>query len=405
MRAYERLLKYVSFDTQSDENSTTCPSTDKQRVLADVLAKEMNEIGIQGVKVDENGYVYGYIEATKGMEELPVIGLIAHMDTAPAMSGANIKPHIIENYDGNDIVLNAQKNIVMETEKFPHLLSYIGKTLIVTDGTTLLGADDKAGISEILTAAEELINDKSVSHGKIVIGFTPDEEIGSGADHFDVKGFGADFAYTVDGGALGELEYENFNAAAAVVNVQGANIHPGEAKNKMKSAILMAIEYNSMLPANEIPAHTEGYEGFYHLCEMHGDEETAKAVYIIRDHNMDNFENRKKYMTKVADYLNDKYGEGTFELTLKDSYYNMKKMIEPHMEIIDRAKEAMLKASVTPVVVPIRGGTDGARLSYEGLPCPNLSTGGHNFHGKYEYIPVESIDKMVEIIKNIVSAN
>lgn len=404
MRAYERLLNYVSFDTQSDENSETCPSTKKQLVLAKALEKEMKDIGLVDVVLDENGYLYGTIEATKNCENLDTIGLIAHMDTAPAMTGTDVKPNIIENYDGKDIVLNKEKNIIMETKQFPHLLSYIGKTLITTDGTTLLGADDKAGIAEILTACEEIINDDSFEHGKIRVGFTPDEEIGRGADLFDVKGFGADFAYTVDGGALGELEYENFNAASAIIEVQGANIHPGEAKNKMKSAILMAIEYNQMLPANEIPAHTEGYEGFYHLCELKGDEENAKAVYIIRDHDMDNFEQRKAVMTKIADYLNDKYGKDTFKLTITDSYYNMKKMIEPHIEVVEKAKEAMLKAKVTPIVVPIRGGTDGARLSYEGLPCPNLSTGGHNFHGKYEYIPVESMDKMVEVIKNIVSA-
>lgn len=404
MRAYERLLNYVSFDTQSNEDSNTCPSTAKQLVLAKALEKEMKEIGLTDVILDDNGYLYGTIPATKGLEDLKTIGLIAHMDTAPAMTGENVKPNIIKNYDGTDIVLNKDKNIIMETNKFPHLLSYIGKTLITTDGTTLLGADDKAGIAEILTACEEIINDDTFKHGKIKIGFTPDEEIGRGADLFDVAGFGADYAYTVDGGALGELEYENFNAASAVLNVQGANIHPGEAKNKMKSAILMAIEFNQMLPANEIPAHTEMYEGFYHLCEMQGDEENAKAVYIIRDHDMDTFTHRKEFMTKIADYLNDKYGKGTFELTITDSYYNMKKMIEPHIYVVDKAKEAMLRASVTPIVVPIRGGTDGARLSYEGLPCPNLSTGGHNFHGKYEYIPVESMDKMVEVIKNIVSA-
>lgn len=404
MRAYERLLKYVSFDTTSDENApeNVCPSTEKQKALARALAEEMKGLGMEDAHMDENGYVYGTLPANCA-EKLSVIGLISHMDTSPSASGANVKPRIVENYDGGDIVLNQEKNIVMSPEKFESLRDYKGKSLIVTDGTTLLGSDDKAGVAEILTAVQRL-NDDGIKHGKIAVAFTPDEEIGRGADKFDVAHFGADYAYTVDGGKLGEIEYENFNAAAAMVTVNGVNIHPGDAKNKMKNAMLMGIEFNSMLPPNEIPACTEGYEGFHHLSHMEGDEEKTVLRYIIRDHDKNKFAEKKARFEKIARYLNEKYGENTIELTLHDSYYNMKEKIEPHMFIIEKAQKAMKEAGVEPEIVAIRGGTDGARLSFMGLPCPNLSTGGHNFHGRFEYIPVQSMDSMVEVLINIVKA-
>ncbi|XOQ48582.1 MAG: peptidase T [Eubacteriales bacterium] len=402
MKAYERLLKYVTFDTTSDENATEdrCPSTDNQKLLAKALVEEMKALGISDAEMDINGYVYGTLPANCG-EKTPVIGLIAHMDTSPSAKGAGINARIVKNYDGGDILLNKERNIVLSPAEFGSLADYKGKDLIVTDGTTLLGADDKAGIAEILTTIEQLQNG-GIKHGKIAVAFTPDEEIGRGADKFDVKRFGADFAYTVDGGKLGEIEYENFNAASAVVTVNGVNIHPGDAKNRMKNAQLMAIEFNSMLPPSEIPACTEGYEGFHHLCHMEGDEEKAVLHYIIRDHDMDKFTEKKARFEKIAGYLNEKYGENTVELDLQDSYYNMKEKITPHMHIIDRAKKAMRDAGVEPEIVPIRGGTDGARLSFMGLPCPNLSTGGHNFHGRFEYIPVQAMDSMVEVLINIV---
>ena len=411
MRAYERLLKYVSYETTSDESSESCPSSPKELVLANVLVEELKEIGVEDAHVDKDGYVYGYIPATKGAENEKAIGLIAHMDTAPAMSGADIKPRIIKDYDGADIVLNEKLGVVMDTVTFPHLRNYVGQDIIVTDGTTLLGADDKAGVAEIMTAAAQIIEaDKSArkgvgeqtAHGKICIAFTPDEEIGRGADRFDVEHFGADYAYTVDGGMLGEIEFENFNAASAKVHIKGENIHPGEAKNKMKNASLIAMEFNSMLPPAEIPAHTEGYEGFFHLCGMSGDEENAYLDYIVRDHNMDKFIARKAVLERISSYLNEKYGDGTVVLDMKDSYYNMREKIESDMYIVDRAVEAMRENGVEPIIQPIRGGTDGARLSFMGLPCPNLSTGGHNFHGKYEYVCIQSMDKMVDIIKSIV---
>ena len=411
MRAYERLLKYVSYETTSDENSQTCPSSAKELVLADELVEELKAIGVADAHVDKDGYVYGSIPATKGAENEKTIGLIAHMDTAPAMSGADIKPRIINDYDGADIVLNEKLGVVMDTVTFPQLRNYVGQDLIVTDGTTLLGADDKAGIAEIMTAAAQIIEadkacegntDKHIAHGKICIAFTPDEEIGRGADRFNVESFGADYAYTVDGGMLGEIEFENFNAASAKVHIKGENIHPGEAKNKMKNASLLAMEFNSMLPPAEIPAHTEGYEGFFHLCGMSGDEENAYLDYIVRDHNMDKFLERKAMLEHITAYLNTKYGAGTVNLDMKDSYYNMREKLEADMYIVDRAVEAMRENGVEPIIQPIRGGTDGARLSFMGLLCPNLSTGGHNFHGKYEYICIQSMDKMVEIIKSIV---
>lgn len=411
MRAYERLLKYVSYETTSDENSQTCPSSAKELVLADELVEELKAIGVADAHVDKDGYVYGSIPATKGAENEKTIGLIAHMDTAPAMSGADIKPRIINDYDGADIVLNEKLGVVMDTVTFPQLRNYVGQDLIVTDGTTLLGADDKAGIAEIMTAAAQIIEadkacegntDEHIAHGKICIAFTPDEEIGRGADRFNVESFGADYAYTVDGGMLGEIEFENFNAASAKVHIKGENIHPSEAKNKMKNASLLAMEFNSMLPPAEIPAHTEGYEGFFHLCGMSGDEENAYLDYIVRDHNMDKFLERKAMLEHITAYLNTKYGAGTVNLDMKDSYYNMREKLEADMYIVDRAVEAMKENGVEPIIQPIRGGTDGARLSFMGLLCPNLSTGGHNFHGKYEYICIQSMDKMVEIIKSIV---
>jgi len=404
MRAYERLLKYVTFDTTSDENTekSVCPSTDQQKILALALVEEMKNLGMSDAHMDKYGYVYATLSANCEAK-VPAIGLIAHMDTSSSASGKNIKPRIVKNYDGGDIVLNKEKNIIMSPNKFESLSDYKGKDLIVTDGTTLLGSDDKAGIAEILTTVQRL-NDDGVKHGNIAVAFTPDEEIGRGADYFDVANFGAAFAYTVDGGKLGGIEYENFNAAGAVITVTGVSIHPGDAKNKMKNALLMGIEFNSLLPSNEIPACTEGYEGFQHLMHMEGDEEKTVMHYIIRDHDMDKFGEKKSRFEKVAAYLNDKYGANTIELDLQDSYYNMKKQIEPHMFLIENAKKAMTDAGVEPETVAIRGGTDGARLSFMGLPCPNLSTGGHNFHGRFEYIPIQSMDSMVEVLLNIVKA-
>ena len=402
MSVAERFLRYVAYDTQSDENSTTVPSTEKQKILGAALAAELSQMGLQGAHMDDNGYVYAWLPATPGCEGVPCVGLIAHMDTSPDASGANVKPRIVE-YQGGDIVLNEEQGIVMREADFESLARYKGQHLIVTDGTTLLGADDKAGVAEIFTAVEYLASHPEVKHGRIAVGITPDEEVGAGADHFDIPGFGAAVAYTVDGGELGELEYENFNAAGAKITVHGLNIHPGEAKNKMKNAALIAVELAGMLPAAETPAHTEGYEGFYHLCGLEGDETTAHLEYIIRDHDREKFEERKRTMERVCAYLNDKYGAGTVVLELRDQYYNMKSQIEPHMYLIHRAKAAFRKAGVEPKEVAIRGGTDGARLSYEGLPCPNLSTGGVNFHGPMEYIPVESMESMVEVLVHLVT--
>ncbi len=401
MTVTERFLRYVSFDTQSDEESATVPTTDKQKVLGQLLAEELSSLGLSNAHMDENGYVYAWLPATPGCEGIPCLGLISHMDTAPAAPGANVKPRLVQ-YTGGDLVLNEDLGLVMRAEEYDSLSRNIGKTLIVTDGTTLLGADDKAGAAEIITAMEHLITHPEIRHGRIAVGFTPDEEVGRGADHFDVSKFGAAVAYTVDGGELGELEYENFNAAGARLTVHGLNIHPGSAKNKMKNALLIAIELAGMLPPAETPAHTEGYEGFYHLQGMSGDETTAALSYIIRDHDRDKFQARKETMTRICAYLNDKYGAGTIDLDIQDQYYNMKEQIEPHMYLIHRAKAAFRKAGVTPVEVPIRGGTDGARLSYMGLPCPNLSTGGFHFHGPMEYIPQSSLETMVEVLVHLV---
>ena len=398
----DRFLRYVQIDTQSDEEGTGTPTTAKQHELARLLVEELTEMGAEEITYDkEHCYVYASIPATEGMEKKPVMGFISHMDTSPAVSGANVRPRIITAYDGKDIVLNSGLGIVMKTADFPELKEYQGKSLIVTDGTTLLGADDKAGVAEIMTMAEYLLSHRDVPHGKLRIGFTPDEEVGAGADHFDVELFSADCAYTVDGGKLGELEYENFNAAGARVTFHGRSVHPGDAKNKMKNALLTAMEFQGMLPVSENPMYTEKYEGFYHLDALNGDIERAVADYIIRDHSREKFEQKKALFEKAGAFLNEKYGEGTVEIELKDSYYNMKEIIEDHMELIDHAMEAMREAGVEPVVVPIRGGTDGARLSYMGLPCPNLCTGGHNFHGRFEYICIESMEAVVRILLNL----
>ena len=398
----DRFLRYVQIDTQSDEEGTGTPTTEKQHELARLLVEELTKMGAEEITYDkEHCYVYASIPATEGMEKKPVMGFISHMDTSPAVSGANVRPRIITAYDGEDIVLNSGLGIVMKTADFPELKEYQGKSLIVTDGTTLLGADDKAGVAEIMTMAEYLLSHRDVPHGKLRIGFTPDEEVGAGADHFDVELFSADCAYTVDGGKLGELEYENFNAAGARVTFHGRSVHPGDAKNKMKNALLTAMEFQGMLPVSENPMYTEKYEGFYHLDALNGDIERAVADYIIRDHSREKFEQKKALFEKAGAFLNEKYGEGTVEIELKDSYYNMKEIIEDHMELIDHAMEAMRKAGLEPVVVPIRGGTDGARLSYMGLPCPNLCTGGHNFHGRFEYICIESMEAVVRILLNL----
>lgn len=388
MTATERFLKYITFDTTSDESSETCPSTAKQLVLADYLAKELENIGITDAMRDKDGYVYGHIPASTGYENTNKIGLIAHMDTSPDVSGKDVKASMIT-FDG--------QNAPMVDDR------YIGEQLIVTDHTTLLGADDKAGVAEIIAACDVLLHDDSIKHGQISICFTPDEEIGRGADKFDFKRFDADFAYTVDGGELGGIECENFNAASVKLIVHGVNTHPGSAKNKMRNAILFLHEFISLLPPAETPAHTEGYEGFYHINEIGGDETTAHLHMLIRDHSDEVFEKRKAFVKEAADYLNRKYGENTFDLTVSDSYRNMRVIIDKHPETVQRAKNAMLACGVTPEITAIRGGTDGARLSFEGLPCPNLSTGGMNFHSIYEAIPVKALEKMAEILVELVS--
>ena len=394
----ERFLRYVSFDTQSDEASTTCPSTEKQKLLGAALVEEMLSMGIGDARMDEFGYVYGTIP---GDPTLPTIGLIAHMDTSPDASGANVQAKIVE-YTGEDICLNAEKGIFLRQSDYPNLKNHVGKHLIVTDGTTLLGADDKAGVAEIMTAAAVILK-QGGRHATLKIGFTPDEEIGSGADHFDVKGFGADYAYTADGGPVGEIEYENFNAAGAEVLFHGRNIHPGSAKNAMVNSQYIAMEFQSLLPTHQRPEATEGYEGFFHLMDMKGEVELTRLRYIIRDHDMGKFEAKKAVMTAAADFLNAKYGPGTVELTIRDSYFNMKKCIEPVMYVVERAKKAMAAVGMNPREVPIRGGTDGARLSYEGLPCPNLCTGGENYHGRFEYIPVEDMELCVKMLVEILT--
>ena len=398
----ERFLRYAVIDTQSADDKEQMPSTEKQRVLGRMLAEELREMGVSEVREDENGYVYGMIPSN--LEEgaaAPALGFISHMDTAPAFSGENVKPWIIENYDGEDICLNKEASIWLSVKEFPEMKRYKGQTLITTDGTTLLGADDKAGVAEIMTMASWFLAHPEEKHGKICIAFTPDEEVGRGADRFDVAGFGADVAYTVDGGAIGELEYENFNAASGRVRLHGASIHPGSAKGKMKNALLMGMEFQSLLPVFENPMYTEGYEGFFHLDRMEGNVEEAELEYIIRDHDRVKFERKKELFKAAGAFMNQKYGEGAAEVYVKDSYFNMKEKIEPYMYLIDEAKAAMEELDIAPVIVPIRGGTDGARLSYMGLPCPNICTGGHNFHGKYEYICAESMETITELLIRI----
>lgn len=402
----EKFLRYVKIDTQSWSPSETFPSTEKQKDLGRLLAKELQDMGASDVIFEEQfGYVYATIPSTmKEGKNIPVLGFIAHMDTSMAISGRDVKPRIVENYPGGDIVLNEALSIVLKEEENPELAGYTGQSLIVTDGTTLLGADDKAGVAEIMTMAEYLLKHPEIEHGTIRIGFTPDEEVGGGVDHFDVEGFGADYAYTVDGGALGELEYENFNAADAVLHVNGCSVHPGSAKGKMKNAILLAQEFHAMLPVHETPESTEGYEGFFHADRICGNVEHVDVDYIIRDHDRTKFEEKKAFFQRTADFLNQKYGEGTFVTEMEDSYYNMKEKILPeNAHLIDNAAKAMEMADVKPVISPIRGGTDGARLSFMGLPCPNLCTGGLNFHGRYEYICIESMEKIVQILLNIIS--
>ncbi len=400
MRVEERFLHYVSFGTNSDPASESCPSTPNQLVLAGALVEEMKALGISDAHVDEHGYVYGTIPATPGCEKEPAIGFIAHMDTSSAAKGDEIQAKIVKDYDDGDILLNEEKQIYLKPSEYGSLEQYAGQDLIVTDGTTLLGADDKAGIAEILTMAERLPG-SGKPHGKICIGFTPDEEIGRGASRFDVQRFGADFAYTVDGGELGEVECDNFNAASAKVVIHGVSIHPGSAKGKMKNSLLIGMEFQGMLPTFENPAFTEGHEGFSHLGFMQGTEEETVMEYIIRDHNREKFEKMKERFVKTTGFLNDKYGTGTVETEIQDSYYNMMEIVSQHPEILERAKNAMKAVGANVLMNPIRGGTDGARLSYMGLPCPNLSTGGHNFHGRFEYIPVQSMEKMVEVLLQI----
>ena len=399
----ERFLRYVSYDTQSADGMEQVPSTEKQKVLAALLAEELKTMGAVSVSLSEHGYVFAEIPATvPDGQKVPVLGFIAHMDTSPDCSGSQVAPRIVKNYDGGDIVLNQGKNIVLKVSEYPFLKECEGTDLIVTDGTTLLGADDKAGIAEIMPMASCLLAHPEIPHGTVKIGFTPDEEVGRGPDFFDVKAFGADLAYTVDGGALGELEYENFNAASARVTVHGVGIHPGSAKGIMKNASLMAMEFQSLLPVFENPMYTEGYEGFFHLHQMNGDVETAGLEYLIRDHSSEKFQEKKERMAAAADFMNRKYGTGTIELEIRDSYRNMKEMVEPHPELIQTAKAAMETLGIEPKAVPIRGGTDGARLSFMGLPCPNLCTGGYNFHGRYECIPVQSLEKVTELLVEIV---
>ena len=401
MRPYERLLNYVKFDTASDGASETCPSTEKQLVFARVLEQEMRELGLQNVRLDSNGYLYGTVPGNMEHYAGPVLGFIAHMDVVDDVPSANIKPRIVENYDGGDIILTGS-GAALSPAEFPELTRCKGKSIMVTDGTTLLGADDKAGIAEILTLCEVLLKDPDFKHGPVQVAFTPDEEIGRGADLFDVPGFGADFAYTLDGGAYGELEYENFNAASLKVDIKGKNIHPGSAKDKMKNALTIGMEFEYLLPAQQKPEFTEKYDGFFHLTDMSGDVENAAMRYILRDHDAAKLERKKADARAAADFLNRKYGEGTVTLTIKDSYQNMADQIRPHWHLVDNAMEAMRRTGVEPVTVPIRGGTDGARLSFMGLPCPNLGTGGGNFHGKLEYCCVKEMDLAVDCMKHLV---
>ncbi len=400
-KVLERFLKYVKIDTQSDDNSETFPSTQKQFDLAKVLLQELKDLGLKDAEIDEHGYVMATLPANT-TKDIPVIGFISHMDTSPDMSGTNIKPQIIEHYHGQDLVLDAANDVVISVKEFPELLEYQGQTIITSDGTTLLGADDKAGIAEIMTSVEYLVNHPEIIHGTIKIGFTPDEEIGRGVDKFNVAKFGADFGYTLDGGGIGELEYENFNAAHAKITFKGRNIHPGYAKDKMINSMIIAMEFNEMLPVNERPEFTTDYEGFFHLIKIEGSVEQSSIQYIIRDHDSEKFEAKKVMIQNVTDFINKKYRGNTATLELKEQYLNMRDQILPVFHVVENAKKAMEEVGVIPKVVPIRGGTDGARLSYMGLPCPNIFAGGHNFHGKYEYVPLESMVKASEVILKII---
>jgi tripeptide aminopeptidase len=398
MNIIERFLNYTKFDTQSAEDSQTVPSTSKQLTFASYLKKELEDIGLDDVEMDDKGYIYATLKANM-KEQVPTIGFISHYDTSPDCSGADIKPRIVEGYDGGDIVLS--EGITMTTQKFPELLQHVGEDLIVTDGTTLLGADDKAGIAEIVQAMVFLQEHKEIRHGKIRVAFNPDEEIGMGAHHFDVEKFGCNWAYTMDGGDVGELEFENFNAASAKITIKGISVHPGYAKDKMVNANRLAVEFASMLPADETPETTEGYQGFYHLIGMQTNTEQAKLSYIIRDHDRDKFEDRKRFIKQCVERMNEKYGEGTVLAEVTDQYYNMKEKIDPQMHVIDLVLKAMQEVGVSPKVKPIRGGTDGAQLSFKGLPCPNIFAGGINFHGPYEFVPVQSMEKAMQVVVKI----
>ena len=401
MNLLERFLKYVSIHTTSDENTGLVPSTPQQMEFAKILAEELKDMGMQDVSLDKKGYLMATLPSNID-KDVPTVGFISHLDTSPDMSGKNVKPRIVENYDGNDIVLNEKENIVLSPKQFPELTMYRGQSLVVTNGLTLLGADDKAGIAEIMTAMDYFIKNPDVKHGKVRIAFNPDEEIGLGAHLFDVEKFGCQFAYTMDGGEIGELEYENFNAAGAKVTFYGTNVHPGYAKNKMVNSMKIATKFMATVPANESPEYTDGYEGFYHLTGIGGDVEKTTVSYIIRDHDRKKFEERKAHLQMLVDKINSEFGDNTATLEVKDQYYNMKEKVEPVKYIVDIASEAIRQAGVEPKVKPIRGGTDGAQLSFKGLPCPNIFAGGHNFHGKYEFVPIQSMEKATEVVKNII---
>ena len=401
MNLLERFLKYVSIHTTSDENTGLVPSTPQQMEFAKILAEELKDMGMQDVSLDKKGYLMATLPSNID-KDVSTVGFISHLDTSPDMSGKNVKPRIVENYDGNDIILNEKENIVLSPKQFPELTMYRGQSLVVTNGLTLLGADDKAGIAEIMTAMDYFIKNPDVKHGKVRIAFNPDEEIGLGAHHFDVEKFGCQFAYTMDGGEIGELEYENFNAAGAKVTFYGTNVHPGYAKNKMVNSMKIATKFMATVPANESPEYTDGYEGFYHLTGIGGDVEKTTVSYIIRDHDRKKFEERKAHLQMLVDKINSEFGDNTATLEVKDQYYNMKEKVEPVKYIVDIASEAIRQAGVEPKVKPIRGGTDGAQLSFKGLPCPNIFAGGHNFHGKYEFVPIQSMEKATEVVKNII---
>lgn len=401
MNVIEKFLKYIEIESTSDESSETCPSTPNQLVLGQQLVDELLQLGLEDAHMDANGYVMATLPSNIDTD-VPVIGFIAHLDTSPDLTTKNIQPRIIENYDGENIVLNSEQNVHLSPQDFPVLKDYIGDDLIVTDGNTLLGADDKAGIAEIMTVIEHLINSPDIKHGTIKIAFTPDEEIGRGADHFEVKKFGADYAYTIDGGQVGELEYESFNAASLKLTFHGRNVHPGTAKNRMINSMSIAMEFHSMLPTNQKPEYTEGYEGFFHQTSFNGIVDKTNTAYIVRDHNRQLFEEKKELVYNIADFINKKYGQNTVEFEMKDMYYNMGEMIEPNFFMVDIAKEAMVELNIEPIIKPIRGGTDGSRLSFMGLPCPNIFTGGHNFHGRHEFIPIQSMEKAVMTIIKII---